>query len=176
MEDEVILVKSFLKSGSESIFRKIYSKYGASLYRLAFFMSDTNEEFTADLIQETWITALQKLDTFKGESTLKTWLTGILLNKCREKRREKNHHLFSIEDFSEMENYSFSNITSYDLQNALAKMPLGYRVVIVMHDLEGYTHKDIANALEIAEGTSKSQLFHARKLLRKIIKDYQYER
>lgn len=63
------------------------------------------------------------------------------------------------------------SITSIDLDNGIAKLPPGYRQIIVLHDVEGYKHKEIAELLDITEGTSKSQLFYARKALREYLSE-----
>jgi RNA polymerase sigma-70 factor (ECF subfamily) len=97
---------------------------------------------------------------------LKTWLTGILINRVRELKREHNRH-----NEEELPDEWPAAINArpgdrIDLEQAVARLPDGYRYVLVLHDVEGYTHEEISALLEISVGTSKSQLYHARRAVR----------
>ncbi|HAS43049.1 MAG TPA: RNA polymerase subunit sigma-24 [Microscillaceae bacterium] len=175
MEDQV-LINRFLKNKSEKAFRALYKKYAPRLYNLALKITGYNTHLSEDALQEMWLIMAQKLNSFQGKSTLNTWLTGILINVIREKWRKAGKE----EALSEQEESYTEDIftegfscTQFDLQNALVQLPYGYRQIIVLHDLEGYKHKEIGQILDIQEGTSKSQLFKARGRLRKLLLAYQ---
>ncbi|MEQ9423578.1 MAG: RNA polymerase sigma factor [Cyclobacteriaceae bacterium] len=160
------LINEFLETRSEQVFRLIYRELTPQLYRMALRLSGDEAE-AQDAVQETWLRAVSQLDTFKGKSQFKSWLVGILINCCREKFRQQRD-VSDIDDVIEIRSVE-TKIDSIDLENALNKMPYGYKEVLLLHDLEGYKHHEIGEMLGIAEGTSKSQLFNARKAMRKLL-------
>jgi RNA polymerase sigma factor (sigma-70 family) len=171
--DDRKLVNDFLHSRSEKAFRTLYRSKTPHLYRMALRLTQ-NDTLSEELIQETWMVAIRKLAEFEWRSELKTWLVGILINLSRKKRKETE----SLEALEEAELTQASpivdeswSITSMDLEAGIAKLPPGYRQIIVLHDIEGYKHKEIAELLDITEGTSKSQLFYARKALREYLSE-----
>jgi len=163
------LVTKFLKSRNEKHFTTLYHKYADTTYRLALFLTGHDQSLADDLVQETWIVIVEKLPTFHWKSSLKTWISGILINKYRQNLRK-------IKPYSELspEMHVTSTYGSkiLDLQQAILSLPAGYREIIVMHDLEGFKHREIAEILNIKEGTSKSQLFNARQQMRKLLTGY----
>ncbi len=175
MEDQ-ILINRFLKNKSERAFRALYKKYAPRLYNLALKLTGYDTHLSEDALQEMWLIMSQKLSGFQGKSKLSTWLTGILINVIREKRRKTDKEDFlSDKDDAHPEDIFTEGFscTQFDLKNALIQLPYGYRQIIVLHDLEGYKHKEIGQILGIQEGTSKSQLFKARGRLKKLLLAYQ---
>lgn len=170
MEDQK-LVHDFLKTRSERAFQNLYRSKTPHLYRMALRL--TQDEYQSEeLLQEMWIIAIKKLAQFEWRSELKTWLIGILINLARAKRKEREEELtVDQEDITEETSVEFSLSSSLDLENGIATLPPGYRQIIILHDIEGYKHREIAELLDITEGTSKSQLFHARKILRQYLSD-----
>lgn len=167
LEDK-LLVKGFLLSRSEILFRQLYRKHTISVYRLALQLTNRDIQGTEDIIQEAWIRAVEKLPDFKWNSSFKTWLSGIVINCCREYlRKNKSDNIF-FDDMEWEPSYKPTN-NKIDLRNALAMLPLGYREVLLLHDMEGYKHEEIGQLLGISEGTSKSQLFHARRAIKKLL-------
>jgi RNA polymerase sigma-70 factor (ECF subfamily) len=165
--EDKILVKGFLLSGSELLFRKLYRKHTLAVYRLAIQLTNKDIQGTEDIIQEAWIRAVQKLPGFNWNSSFKTWLSGIVINCCREYLRSNKTATVSFVDIEEL--YYKPKNDKIDLRNALAMLPLGYREVLLLHDMEGYKHDEIGQLLDISAGTSKSQLFHARKSIQKLL-------
>ena len=165
------LVSDFLKSCSEKAFQKLYRDKTPHLYQMALRLTTYDENQAQELIQSMWVTAIRKLETFQWKSTLKTWLTGILINLNREEihREQKKKETEILDEHSSVS--SSTSHSGYDLENALSKLSIGYRRVIILHDIEGYQHKEIAAILNIEEGTSKSQLFQARKRLRTLLSE-----
>jgi RNA polymerase sigma-70 factor (ECF subfamily) len=165
------LVRKFLRTGDEQSFRELYRSYTPSLYPLALRLVGGSESDAQDAIQDTWIRACKGLERFEWKSSLRTWLTGILINCVRELQRDLRRR--NEEELSD--HYSAatadSHWTTLDLDRIIARLPTGYRHVLTLHDVEGYTHEEIAMLLEITAGTSKSQLYHARKALRSVLRE-----
>ena len=159
------LVNDFLNSRSEQAFRRLYRDKTPHLYQMALRLTAFNEFEADELVQKMWLTAIKKLAGFQWQSSLKTWLTGILLNLNRDELKKEASQKKVIAQATETATTS-SRPSGYDLEQALSQIPDGYRKVIILHDLEGYQHKEIAALLGISEGTSKSQLFQARKAMR----------
>lgn len=160
------LIDGFLRHRSEREFRRLYQRHAAGIHRLALHLANYDRVTADEAAQETWITAVKKLETYRGASSFKTWLTGILIYKIKELQRAGRRTP------GETLNEEMGQPTSgypgigLDLQRSLARLSQGYHQVLVLHDAEGYTHQEIAELLGISEGTSKSQLFHARKQVR----------
>jgi RNA polymerase sigma-70 factor, ECF subfamily len=119
----------------------------------------------SDLMQETWLRALRHLALFRGQSAFRTWLTGIALNCYREWRRRHAREVPGIHADVESAGQSGSDDIAA-INAALACLSAEHREAIVLHDIEGYTHDEIAAMLEIGAGTSKSRLSRARRTFR----------
>ena len=113
-----------------------------------------------------WIRACTRLSKFEWKSSLKTWLTGILINCIREQSKKKREEQLP-DDWPA--SIAMPNGAHLNLEQAIARLPAGYRDVLLLHDLEGYTHEEIGAVLDINAGTSKSQLHYARKAIRKLM-------
>ena len=130
-----------------------------------------------DYTQETFIRAFRRLADFRGESALSTWLCSIAvsvtLNGLRILRRAREREV-GLDDAPTLGVRSVE--ADPDLKSRLARaidgLPDGYRTVFVMHDVEGYTHQEIAATLGVQPGTSKAQLFRARARLREALADF----
>ena len=116
-------------------------------------------------MQETWLRAVRQLGLFRGQSAFRTWLTGIALNCYREWRRRHSRELPAITADARATPDSASDAVAA-VNAALAALTAEHREVIVLHDIEGYTHDEIAATLEIEAGTSKSRLSRARRIFR----------
>ena len=162
------LVQEYLSRLNEQSFRELYRRHSPAMYALALRLSDTEAD-AEDALQETWIRACNLFSTFEWKSTLRTWLIGILINCVREVRRKRERR--SEESLPcELSPEMFVNEQSAgNLEQAIRNLPSGYRQVLVLHDVEGYTHEEIGRMLEINAGTSKSQLHHARKFVRTLL-------
>jgi RNA polymerase sigma-70 factor (ECF subfamily) len=100
---------------------------------------------------------------------MRTWLTGIALNRCRELFRRKDRNWLEVREDLELSMGTPLHHERIDLESALKRLPEGYRTVLVLHDVEGYTHDQIGDLLEVTPGTSKSQLFRARRMMRALL-------
>ena len=169
MQGDNFLIDAFLLERSEDAFRQLYRHRTPALYQMALRLTSQKVE-AEELVQKTWIVAIEKLKSFRRKSTLKTWLTGILINLFRENVRQDSR-VKKTSDQIILDNRSVESNASdvMDLENAIATLSPGYKEIIILHDVEGYTHKEIGEMLSISDGTSKSQLFQARKILKKYL-------
>ncbi len=168
--DERKLLNEFIRTRREDHFRALYRLHALSIYRLAFQLSGRDGEAAEDITQETWLRAVNQLHEFRWQSSLKTWLSGIAINCSREYNRKQNVTDMTVKDPEALLGNAESGIESkIDVQRALSALPAGYRVILVLHDAEGYKHAEIGELLGISEGTSKSQLFNARKAMRRLL-------
>ncbi len=133
---------------------------------------NTNE--SEELIQELWIIAIRKLPEFEWRSELRTWLIGILINLSKAQYQKRKNHEEMV-DKGNTNSFESNFQASYDLEKAIGQLPRGYREVFILHDIDGYKHKEIAGLLNVTEGTSKSQLFQARKALREYLEADKYQ-
>jgi RNA polymerase sigma-70 factor (ECF subfamily) len=150
-----------LRRGDEAAFRELYRLHTPRLFAVTkrLLSESTDAE---DAVQEAWLRAVRGLGTFRQESSFATWLTGIGIRCALEILRKRSPLVIeplepSIETVPHL---------TVDLERAIAELPAGYRAVLVLHDVEGRTHEEIGTLLDIEPGTSKSQLFHARRTLR----------
>lgn len=161
------LADQFVKSRSEEAFRALYRLKTPGLYRLALHLCRHDQYLAEEAIQEMWIIGIRKLKDFQWRSTLQTWLTAILINVVRSQQRKHPQQDDYEKSIQGKENVEIPAVfTAYDLREAISRLSDGYQQVIILHDIEGYTHKEIGEMLNINEGTSKSQLFQARKAVR----------
>ncbi len=159
------LVSIFLNTRRETAFRQLYRAHTPRLYGLCLRLINGDKAGAEEIVQETWCIAIQKLNQFEWKSSLSTWLCAILINLSKEFRRNlarKSEFLLQIET-------NDPTPIRMDIHKAIASLPEGYREVLILHDIEGYKHKEIAVMLNVNEGTSKSQLHHARKTIREYI-------
>lgn len=163
------LVERFMRTGDEATFRELYRRHTPALYPLALRLVGGSESEAQDAIQDTWLRACKTLSGFEWRSSLRTWLIGILINRVREMNRERGRRKEEElpEDYSQRATVQPGE--RLDIEHAIASLPAGYRHVLVLHDVEGYTHEEVSARLEISVGTSKSQLHHARKALRGMV-------
>jgi RNA polymerase sigma-70 factor (ECF subfamily) len=162
------LAGAIVGHGDEASFRTLYRRHTPSLYPFVLRVLGGAEEDAEDVIQDTWVRAVRGLATFRWESSFRTWLLGIGLNRAREILRKRKRHDLSAE-LPDMGANPPSLADRMDLERAIACLPDGYRTVLVLHDVEGFTHPEISERLDIAVGTSRSQLHHARRTLRTML-------
>ncbi len=156
--------------GNERAFRALYRRHTPAVFRLVVRVLGGAGPDAEDAVQDAWVRAVRALPGFRWESSLRTWLTGIALNRAREQLRRLGRRL----DDQPLPLVGGAarpdpTDTRIDLEAALQALPEGYRTVLLLHDWEGFTHPEIADQLEIAVGTSRSQLFHARRALRRAL-------
>lgn len=119
-----------------------------------------------DAVHESWRRILERLDRFEFRSAFRTWAIGITVRCCLEQMRKSHRFDVTAAEPPAPDRTSSSTPNRIDLERALEAMPPGFRTVVILHDLEGYTHADIGGMLGVSEGTSKSQLSRGRRWLR----------
>ena len=159
------------RAGDVDAFETLYRQHAARIYSLACRMAGSPED-GEDLLQEIFLQAHRKLGSFKGDSAIGTWLYRLAVNHCLDFVRSRQAKMNKLTETLDAES-SFepaarrdSPIARLDLERAIERLPEGCREAFVLHDVEGFDHKEVAGQLGIAEGTSKSQVFKARMKLR----------
>jgi RNA polymerase sigma-70 factor (ECF subfamily) len=132
--------------------------------------SQAAEELTQDVFVRAW----EALPSFRGESAFASWLYRVAMNVFLGQRRaagRRERRVVVTADLGDLDRPAEppNPGTTVDLDQAIARLPEGARLVFVLHDVEGYQHGEIARLAGIAEGTSKAQLFRARRLLREAL-------
>jgi RNA polymerase sigma-70 factor (ECF subfamily) len=165
------------RGGEADAFRRLYEAHVDRVYRLAFRMCG-EDEMARDMTQETFIRVHQRLDQFRGDSAFTTWLhaiaVSVTLNGLRKRKRIRSRETEldeSIPRAAPAPARAEPDLRDR-LRGAIDALPEIYRSVFVMHDLEGYNHREIATALDVAEGTSKARLSRARSRLRAALDDF----
>lgn len=130
-------------------------------------------DLSADIAQEVWIQIFRALPSYRGDSQFGTWAHRIAVNRTlnalRSARRLARVEFEIDEASASVEHDSDRTLLAATIEEATAKLSPGARTVFVMHDVEGYTHEEIARELGITPGGSKSQLFKARAKLRRLL-------
>jgi RNA polymerase sigma-70 factor (ECF subfamily) len=158
------------RAGDVDAFEVLYRQHAARIYTLACRMSGSTEE-AEDLLQEIFLQAYRKLDGFKGDAAIGTWLYRLAINRCLDFVRSRQAKMDRATDplDSKACRGTVDPSVRLDLDRALRQLPAGYREAFVLHDVEGFDHKEVAVMLGIAEGTSRSQVFKARMKLRALL-------
>jgi RNA polymerase sigma-70 factor (ECF subfamily) len=163
------LVQAVVVDGDERAFRELYRRHTPRLYQLILRLVG-NEHDAEDVVQEAWIRAAEAAGNFRWESGFATWLTGIAINRFKELLRKRNRWpALALDEVIEPVSRPEALNERVDLERALGMLPVGYRTILLLHDVEGFRHEEIAQQLGIAAGTSKSQLFHARRYVRALL-------
>jgi RNA polymerase sigma-70 factor, ECF subfamily len=174
--EELALVER-CRQGDLAAFEGIYKQHAGRLYSVACRMLG-NPTDAEDLLQEVFLAAHRKLDSFRGESALGTWLYRLATNLCLDHLRSRAAKTGQLTGALDDEpgladtgsrRLAERTVEKMDLERALAQLPDGCRTAFVLHDVEGLEHREIAEALGIAEGTSKSQVHKARLRLRGLL-------
>jgi RNA polymerase sigma-70 factor (ECF subfamily) len=168
-DDDLTLVARVVHNRDEGAFASLYRQHTTYLYQLALRLTGGDDATAQDLVHEAWIRSIQRLAVYEARSPLRTWLSGFVVNAWRESTRESARAVSLVEPDPPDDATWRDPLDRVDLERALAKLSAGYREVLVLHDIEGYTHPDIAALLGIDVGTSKSQLSRARAAMRRAL-------
>jgi RNA polymerase sigma-70 factor (ECF subfamily) len=161
------------KEGDQNAFRALYDRNVDRIFRLCFRMVG-EEELAREVTQDAFVRVWECLDQFRGDAAFSTWLhsvaVSVVLNRLRkiDRHRKRERSLEDVAHFGETRLGPEPGVRDR-LKAAVDGLPEIYRTVFLMYDLEGYPHKEIAQALGVAVGTSKARLFRARELLREAL-------
>jgi len=170
--EEILIVQS--KKGVQTAQRKLYDMYKSKWFMICLRYVKKRDD-ALDVLQNALIKIYSKLDTFDIEKgAFGAWSSRIIVNESIMFQRKYWKGMESVELNDEIyapteEVVSENRLSAEALTNLIQQLPDGYRVVFNMYAIEGYTHKEIAEILGITEGTSKSQLFKAKRILKKQI-------
>jgi RNA polymerase sigma-70 factor (ECF subfamily) len=165
------------RDGEADAFEELYRQHAGRLFSLTSRMLGSPQE-AEDLLQEVFLQAYRKLGSFRGESSLATWLYRLGINQCLDHLRGRHvrmsHTTDSLDDDSASEPAAPSPATPIavnriDLERAIGKLPEGCRAAFLLHDVEGFEHHEVAAILGVSDGTSKSQVHKARMKLRAML-------
>jgi RNA polymerase sigma-70 factor (ECF subfamily) len=162
-----------IKAGDQGAFETLYRQHATRLYNLASRMTGGQAE-TDDLLQEIFLLAYRKIGSFRGESTLGTWLYRLAMNHCldvlRNRQTKMGQQTESMDEPDAMPVASpvpvLSAVSRIDLERAIASLPPACRAAFLLHDVEGFGHQEVGDMLGVSEGTSKSQVHKARTRIR----------
>jgi len=163
------------RRGDVDAFERLYHLHAGRVYALCLRLAGEPVE-GRELVQDTFVHAWEALPRFRGESSLTTWLHRIAVNVLLERRRgdrRRTARVSLVEDEDDVERAPSAGAfvaptdvaTAIDLERAIAALPPGVRRAFVLHEVEGYTHEEVAGMTGLATGTLRAQLHRARQLL-----------
>ena len=170
--------------GDEEAFAALFEAHKRRVYSLCLRMLGNPTE-AEDLTQEAFLQLFRKISTFRGESAFSTWLHRLSVNVVLMHLRKKGLNQISLDetensqgepikrDYGDDDRRLVGSIDRIGLNRAIAELPPGYRTVLILHDVEGYEHNEIAEIMNCSIGNSKSQLHKARLKLREWFQQHQ---
>jgi RNA polymerase sigma-70 factor (ECF subfamily) len=170
------------QEGSSEGFERLYRLHSRRVYSLCLHMSKDPLE-AEDFTQDAFLQAFRKIQSFRGDSRFSTWLHRLTVNIVLMSFRRKKHPQISLDEtFESNEEARKSNvefsvrdlnlsgvIDRINLESAISQLPIGYKQMFVLHDIQGYEHHEISRILGCTAGNSKSQLHKARARLRQLL-------
>ncbi|MGD2135142.1 MAG: RNA polymerase sigma factor [Gemmatimonadales bacterium] len=165
-----------IRAGEARAERAFYDRHVDAVYRLAYRMTG-EEDLAREFTQDAFVRAFDRIDQFRGEAALGTWLrsiaTTVVLNGLRKVKRFRRREvaLETAGQVGERRRRAEPDLKER-LTEAIDELPDKYRMVFVMHDIEGYTHEEIGDMLGMPSGTSKAQLSRARARLREALAEF----
>jgi RNA polymerase sigma-70 factor, ECF subfamily len=180
MTEAEVIIKA--QDGDVSCFEMLYARHKRRVFSLCLRMTGNYAE-AEDFTQEAFLQLHRKIKLFRGESAFSTWLHRLSVNIVLMHFRKKNLAEISLEELLEphqgeesprkelgmTDNVLRGSIDRVALERAIEELPPGYRIIFVLHDVEGYEHNEIAEMLSCSIGNSKSQLHKARMKLRTLL-------
>jgi RNA polymerase sigma-70 factor (ECF subfamily) len=171
--DQAALVAA-CRAGDRAAMREVYERYRRRIHSLVARIAGDQE--AEELTQEVFLKAFRGVDKFRGEAQLGTWLYRLAVNAALSHvGRSRDRRQASVERLETVAAPTAPELNDGDprlrgrLEAALARLPAGYRAVMVLHDIEGLQHEEIAEVLGCSVGTSKSQLHKARARMRELL-------
>ena len=164
-----------IRAGDGGAFEELYRQHATRLYNLAYRMAGGPTE-AEDLLQDIFLLAYRKLGSFRGDSSLGTWLYRLAMNHCldvlRSRQTRMGQQTDSLDDDGAVEVAAapaIGAVSRMDLERAIETLPPACRAAFLLHDVEGFGHEEVGSILGISEGTSKSQVHKARLRIRQYL-------
>ncbi|MBA3704794.1 MAG: RNA polymerase sigma factor, partial [Bacteroidetes bacterium] len=160
-------------AGEKEVFRLLYDKYAATMMGVCLRYA-RNSSDAEDVLQEGFIKVFDNLHQFKVKGSFEGWIRKIMVNAALGYYRTQSPlniytEIEKINEHPKADYIAMDSLETEELMHMINNLPTGCKTVFNMYAIDGYSHKEIAETLKISEGTSKSQLFDARKLLKKMI-------
>jgi RNA polymerase sigma-70 factor (ECF subfamily) len=169
MEDNELV--HLARKGDGGAIRALYQRHAQRVYAVVRRLA--GDDATAeDWAQEAWVRVIRALPTFRGDSQFSTWLHRVAINSALHGRRSRERKAgpeTAIDDTHAVRAMGGDALLRLKLERAMERLPEGMRRVLVLHDVEGYTHEEIGEMLGVSPGTCKSQLFKARAKMRSLL-------
>ena len=164
------------RAGKRKYQELLYRKYADQMYTVCLSYCKDEDE-ACDILQEGFIKVFRKIDQYKNENSLKAWIRRIVVNTALDHYRKQKRHEAKIESYQQVSetvaNNVLEQISLKELVRLVNELPTKAAMVLKLYAIEGYAHKEIAEKLNITEGTSKSQLHRARGLLKQLLSQHQ---
>jgi RNA polymerase sigma-70 factor (ECF subfamily) len=165
-----------IQAGEGGAFEELYRQHATRLYNLAYRMAGGPTE-AEDLLQDIFLLAYRKMRSFRGDSSLGTWLYRLAMNHCldvlRSRQTRMGQQTDSLDEEGAAEVAAHANplgaVSRMDLERAIETLPPACRAAFLLHDVEGFGHGEVGTILGISEGTSKSQVHKARLRIRQFL-------
>jgi RNA polymerase sigma-70 factor, ECF subfamily len=161
------------RKGDGTAVRELYRRHSARVFAVVRRLAGDDDALAEDWAQEAWVRAIRALPTFRGDSRFTTWLHRIAVNAAlhgrRSRQRRTGRETPLDEEIVPVRAAAENTVLRLRLERAIQQLPEGMRRVLVLHDVEGYTHEEIGQVLGVTAGTCKSQLFKARARMRSIL-------
>jgi RNA polymerase sigma-70 factor (ECF subfamily) len=158
-------------AGDRRAFERLYRRHVDRVHTLAARMMSRDE--APEVVQDVFVRAWQKLGTFRGEAQFGTWLHRLAVNVILTRRagyaRQRERFIDDEIAFENTPSPPSQREHRIDFERAIAQLPPGARAVLVLHDVEGWRHEEIAQHLSVTTGTTKAQLHRARLLMRRAL-------
>ena len=172
MDQELLTIRRAI-NGDEAALRALWTRHAPHIDLVVRRLVGSDHDLAADIAQEVWIQIFRALPSYRGDAQFGTWAHRIAVNRTlnalRKTRRLANIETEVQEDSAVVEPDHERSFLAQSIEEAAAKLSPGARAVFMLHDVEGYTHEEIADELGITSGGSKSQLFKARAKLRTLL-------
>jgi RNA polymerase sigma-70 factor (ECF subfamily) len=161
------------REGSQKAQFQLYKLYYKPMYSVCMRMMN-NETDAEDVMQEAFLSAFRKIDTYKGEVSFGAWLKKIVINRSLDYLKKRK---VKFEEINEKSNrfidyqMETKEVNMKVIKDAIQKLPDGYRVVLSLYLIEGYDHEEISEILGISNSNSRTQFLRAKNKLKEILKD-----
>lgn len=167
---ELELIEKCIK-GHRISQKELYDQHKSQMYTLAYRITNSFED-AEDVLQEGFLKVFRNLESFNKESKLSTWIHTIIVRTAYKKIKETvNYRLIDEIEVDSIVEITYPSDTEY-LETAIQNLPVGYRTVFTLYEIEGFKHQEIAELLEISTNTSKTQLRNAKIMLRNRLKNF----
>jgi RNA polymerase sigma factor (sigma-70 family) len=174
MHDELGEIIAGCKTGSHKSYEALYKRFYRTLLVIAMRYTKTRDE-AEDILQDSFVKVFHNIQSYNGKGSFEGWIKRIVQNTAINYYRSRLKFQPGENEIEEQGDDSFEKIMgSMDARNIIAilnNMPEGYRLLINLYAIDGYSHSEIASMLGISTGTSKSQLFKAKKYLRELLRN-----